>query len=137
MSINDRYLQLILWSEREKTESPIETALFDAIATCPKLSTVKSQFVIRDRAGQPVSRADFAFEELRYAIYCDGRQWHCREDRWERDLRQRNKLTELGWVFSVFTGRDINRDAKGCAAQVLETYSARLESMMQHENQDG
>jgi very-short-patch-repair endonuclease len=125
-----------LWPQRDKTESPIETALFDTIAKYSKLSTVRSQLLIRDITGQPVSRADFAFEEIKYAVYCDGRQWHLREDRWEHDLRQRNKLTELGWIFSVFTGRDITRNADVCAAQVLETYMARLESLMRHQASD-
>ena len=106
------------------------------MAAYPKLSTVRAQFVIRDATGQPVSRADFAFAELKYAVYCDGRQWHLREDRWEHDLRQRNKLAELGWTFSVFTGREINRNAHTCAAQVLETYTARLESLRRYEERE-
>ncbi|MCI0612176.1 DUF559 domain-containing protein, partial [bacterium] len=74
----------------------------------------------------PVSRADFAFPEIKYAVYCDGKQWHLKEDRWQRDLRQRNKLTELGWIFLVFTGSEIYRNADECAAQVLKTYRKRL-----------
>ena len=124
-----------LAEEREKAESPIEIALFDAIAKIQRLSTVRSQFLIRDTTGYPVSRADFAFAEIRYAVYSDGRQWHLREDRWEHDLRQRNKLTELDWIFSVFTGRQIKQNADDCAAQVLKTYAARLESLMRYEPQ--
>ena len=98
-----------------------------------KGSLPSAQVLIRDESGIPVSRADFAFEEIKYAVYCDGRQWHLPEDRWEHDLRQRNKLAELGWSFSVFTGRQIKRDATACTAQVLETYTKRLESLMRHE----
>lgn len=109
------------------TESPIEEALLQALQEIPELASVKTQYVVQDEKECPVSRADFAFPQNKYAVYCDGRQWHCRADRWERDLRQRNKLTELGWIFSVFTGRDINRNAKGCAAQVLKTFQSRSE----------
>jgi formylglycine-generating enzyme required for sulfatase activity/very-short-patch-repair endonuclease len=114
-------------SERDKAESPIETALFDAMAKSPILATVCSQVVVRDESGIPISRADFAFEDLKYAIYCDGRKWHLKEDRWEVDLRQRNKLAENGWIFSVFSGSQIFRDAESCVAQIEETYWRRLE----------
>jgi hypothetical protein len=40
----------------------------------------------------------------------------------DRDLRQRNELTAIGWHFSVYSGRDINRNADECAALVLRTY---------------
>jgi very-short-patch-repair endonuclease len=108
------------------TESPIERALLQALREHATLASVETQHVIWDENGRPVSRADFAFPELKYAVYCDGKQWHCRADRWERDWRQRNKLTELGWIFSVFTGRDINKDAGNCAAQVLKTFRSRV-----------
>jgi len=61
-------------------------------------------------------------------VYCDGRQWHLREDRWQRDCRQRNRLAELSWVFSVFTGSDIYRNPSECVAQIRRTYRGRLES---------
>jgi very-short-patch-repair endonuclease len=102
-------------------------ALFDAIVMVPILTTVRSQVLIRDQSGVPISRADFAFEDLRYAIYCDGRKWRLKEDRWEVDLQQRNKLAENGWIFSVFSGSQILRDAASCAAQIAETYMRRLD----------
>ena len=91
----------------------------------PELEHVQAQHEIRDLDGSLVSRADFAFPKIKYAVYCDGRQWHLREDRWQRDLRQRNKLTELGWNFSVFTGSEIYSDPEGCARQVVATYWMR------------
>ena len=114
-------------SERDKTESPIEEALFDAMAKIPILAMVRSQYLIRDLAGIPISRADFALEDVKYAIYCDGRKWHLKEDRWEVDLSQRNKLAENGWIFSVFSGRQIFKDSASCAAQIAETYMHRLD----------
>lgn len=109
----------------QQTESPIEKALFDQLTLHKELAGVRTQFLIIDGQGAIVSRADFAFPAIKYAVYCDGRQWHLREDRWYRDLRQRNTLTELGWAFSVFSGRDINRDARACALKVLETFRRR------------
>lgn len=102
-------------------ESPIEVELYEAMMKDPDLCEVQVQYVIRNDAGWIVSRADFAFPKLKYAIYCDGAQWHLRPDRWQRDLRQRNELTALGWVFSVFSGSEVKRDAAACAAKVSET----------------
>ena len=101
--------------------SPIEQALLEAMLKHADLSDVKARYVIRDKTGAPVSRVDFALPALKYAVYCDGKQWHVRQDRWQRNARQRNRLTELGWAFSVFTGRDITRAADKCVRQIAET----------------
>lgn len=117
--------------QRNKLESPIEQALFEAMLKHAKLTKVATQYIIRDEAEKIVSRADFAFPEIRYAVYCDGKQWHLKEDRWQRDLRQRNKLAELGWIFSVFTGSDINRKLDECVEQIAKTYGSRRKGIKQ------
>lgn len=109
-------------------ESPIEAMLLEALVEHPELRArdVQVQYSIYDEGSRIVSRADFAFPEAKYAVYCDGAQWHLQRNRWQRDLRQRNKLTELGWIFSVFSGSEIYRDAKACAKQVWDTYKTRI-----------
>lgn len=102
-------------------ESPIENLLLTAMQRIPILQDVQIQHLIRNENDTIISRADFAFPTHRHAVYCDGAQWHVRQDRWQRDLRQRNKLTELGWRFSVFSGRDIHADADACARQIAHT----------------
>lgn len=109
-----------------QVESPIEKILLKALLEHQSLSNVQTQVRILDISGRIVSRADFAFSDTQYAVYCDGAQWHVQRDRWQRDLRQRNKLTELGWIFSVFSGADIIRDAAGCVAQIHDTYTTRV-----------
>jgi very-short-patch-repair endonuclease len=111
--------------QRKQLESPIEEFLYNAFTEQYPDLHLTLQYEIKDELGNVVTRADFAFPNVKYAVYCDGKQWHLREDRWERDLRQRNKLAELGWVFSVFSGADLYRDAKKCAEQVFNTYKAR------------
>lgn len=106
-------------------ESPIEEALLTAIGEHEALVDIVNQYEILDEGGKLVTRADFAFPGLRYAIYCDGAEWHLRRDRWQKDWRQRNKLTELGWIFSVFTGAEVKRNPGACAIQVLATYEKR------------
>ncbi|MGH7493336.1 MAG: AAA domain-containing protein [bacterium] len=111
--------------QRENLESPMEQTLFEAMSKFPELTKVMPQYVIRDEAEKLVSRADFAFPEIKYAVYCDGKQWYLKEDRWQRDLRQRIKLTELEWSFSVFTGSEISRNADECAAQIQKALYSR------------
>ncbi len=107
---------------QQHTESPIEKLLLDAMREHPELDGIKTQHRILDEGGALVSRADFAFPDIKYAVYCDGAQWHLREARWQRDIRQRNRLTKLGWAFSVFTGSDVTRRPAECAEEVLDTY---------------
>jgi hypothetical protein len=105
------------------TESPIEQMLYSALLNRQDtLSLIQPQYIICDENERIVSRADFAFPKLKYAIYCDGRQWHLVQDRWHRDIRQRNKLAELGWTFSVFTGQDIHQRLPSCIEQIEKIY---------------
>jgi hypothetical protein len=115
--------------QRDRCESPIEVALLAAMREHEALASVVPQFEICDERGSLVSRADFAFPQLKYAVYCDGAEWHLRHDRWQKDWRQRNKLTELGWIFSVFTGAEVKRDVTHCAAQVALTYQKRRDKV--------
>jgi very-short-patch-repair endonuclease len=113
----------IVDKRRAKTESPIETTLYDEMMLHADMEHLVAQHPIQDQNGLLVSRADFAFPELKLAIFCDGRHWHLREDRWQRDIRQRNRLAELGWTFLVFTGKEIIRDPSGCVAVIQATRS--------------
>jgi very-short-patch-repair endonuclease len=115
--------------KRNKLESPIEELLFDKLSENKRLAkNIQPQYFINDENNNTISRADFAFPDINYAVYCDGKQWHLRQDRWQRDWRQRNKLTELGWIFSVFTGSDIQNHTDACVSQIEKTYLSRLEN---------
>lgn len=115
----------------EDGRSPIEERFHQALKRHPLLAACFCEQVrIRDERGQVVSRADFAIEPLRYAVYCDGRQWHAVEGKWQSDLRKRNMLTQLGWTYSVFSGRDINSDADECLKQVIATLHSKIVPML-------
>jgi len=105
-----------------RCESPIDKELLKVMRCVPELEDVKPQYVIHDDSGGIVSRADFAFPEVKFAVYCDGARWHLKHRRWRRDWRIRNKLQELGWAFSVFPGSDIKQYPDQCVRQVLSTY---------------
>lgn len=106
--------------------SPIELKFSQALARHPKLAACFCEEVrIRDERGEVITRADFAIEARRYAVYCDGRRWHAVEGTWQSDLRKRNKIAQVGWVYSVFSGRDIHRDADGCMNDEFGGQSSR------------
>ena len=105
------------------TESPIEENLLNAMMANPSLSSVKTQVKIYSEDRRIISRADFAFEDIKLAIYCDGAQWHCKENQWRKDIRQRNKLSLEDWQYLVFTGREINNDSEKCADQIARKVS--------------
>lgn len=111
-----------------KTESPIERELLTAVLKIPELREIQAQYMIRDPKGEIITRADFAFPSLKYAVYCDGAQWHLPHDRWQKDLRQRNRLAELGWAFSVYSGKNIKSNADECAQQIKNTIIQRQSS---------
>lgn len=116
-------------NDNRLTESPIEQYLLQAISRNPAFKDIQLQYIIKDNTGNIISRADFAFPKLKYAIYCDGKEWHLRENRWHYDIRQRNKLTELGWIFSVFTGNAVMEDPEKCSAQIYKTFLTRSEAL--------
>jgi len=102
-------------------EPSIDIPLLDGMLKKADLYNVSQQYKIYDNEGRLISRADFAFPDERLAIYCDGHQWHAREDYWQRDIRQRNFLAEANWFFLVFTSRDIQQNLSKCIDHITET----------------
>lgn len=67
-------------------------------------------------------RLDFAFKrrdsDIRIAIELDGHEFHdATPDIAERDRNRDRALLALGWRTARFTGREVVRDAIGCARQ--------------------
>jgi hypothetical protein len=110
----------------DAVESPIEGELLQAMQSTLDISSLAIQHQILDRDGSIITRADFAFPNVQLAIYCDGRKWHCVENQWQRDMRQRNRLASLGWSFLAYSGRDIRDHAQQCAAQIAEVHAGLL-----------
>lgn len=68
-----------------------------------------SQFVVRDRSGSFVCRADFAYPALGMLIELDGRSFHEGEDTFQSDRDKQNITQGLGWTTLRFTWFDITR----------------------------
>lgn len=65
------------------------------------------QLNICDRDGLWIARVDFAWEELRIILECDGYEYHGNRDAFERDRRRWTALTRAGWKVAVVTWRDL------------------------------
>jgi hypothetical protein len=52
---------------------------------------------VYDRESNYVMRLDFAWEALKVALHVDSYLWHQQRERFDRDARQRSRLTACGW----------------------------------------
>ena len=105
-------------------ESPIESALLSAIRRVEGLPEPTAQVKICEE-GRLITIPDFAYEDAKIAIYCDGYQYHGDPDTLELDARKRNYLQSQGWAVLTYWGRTIMRDADTCARLVDEVYKSR------------
>ncbi|HXF73893.1 MAG TPA: DUF559 domain-containing protein, partial [Actinomycetota bacterium] len=68
---------------------------------------------------------DFAWPDLRVAVYCDGYQFHGDRDTLELDAAKRNFLAQRGWTVLTYWGRQILNHPDRCARQIADTLAAR------------
>jgi len=119
-SADDALVEVILdipTAERGECESPIELAFFDAILRCEHGGfTMYTQYEVGRY------RLDFAFvhdDGRLVAVEVDGHDFHERtKQQAQRDRSRDRFLTASGWKVLRFTGSEIYRDAKKCAAEV-------------------
>ncbi len=101
-------------------EEPLRVALERA-----GLPEAKRDFEIRDHDGRLVTVPDFAWPEIKLAVYCDGFAVHANQETLELDARKRNFLQSNGWVVLTYWGRTILRDPDGCAKQIVQIWRQR------------
>ena len=115
----------------EKAESPIETKLLQALRGWMEFAGV-SGFVLRAQVKVGPYRADIMIEDQRadytrkLVVECDGREFHNSEQQVERDKRRDRWFAANDMPVMRFTGSEIHRDARGCAAQIGQWMEARL-----------
>lgn len=91
-----------------------------------------SGFVMRSQAPCGPYRADLLIEDRRtetrrrLAVECDGRDFHTREKDLDRDRRRDRWFAANHIAVMRFSGAEIHRDARGCAAQVGQWIEATL-----------
>jgi ATP-dependent helicase YprA (DUF1998 family)/rubrerythrin len=109
-------------------QSPIERSLLEALRAVPDLPEPESQHEIYD-GSRLVTVPDFAYPDLKIAVFCDGFAFHGNPETLELDARKRNWLQskEGGeWVVLTYWGRTIHRAADACASEIVAVYRQRL-----------
>ena len=101
-----------------RTDSPIEKLLAGAILGWIDhygiVAAVKTQAAIGP------FRADILIEERsrRLVVECDGAAYHASKEQVEHDKRRDRYCASRGICVMRFSGAEINRDPRGCAAEV-------------------
>jgi len=72
-------------------------------------------------------RVDFILKDARLIIELDGHEYHSTKEQLERDAVRQRYLTRAGYTVIRFTGREINRNAVSCVAEVREIYKERMQ----------
>jgi ATP-dependent helicase YprA (DUF1998 family)/RNA polymerase subunit RPABC4/transcription elongation factor Spt4 len=68
---------------------------------------------------------DFAWEDIKLAIYCDGFSFHGNQETLELDAKKRNWLQSQGWVVLTYWGRTILKNPAACAKEIAQIYHQR------------
>jgi len=85
----------------------------------------RRDFEVRDEEGRLLTVPDFAWPDLKVAIFCDGYAYHGDPETLALDARKRNRLQLLDWLVLTFWGRTIWKDAEMCAREVQQALEAR------------
>lgn len=102
-----------------KTESPIEVTLAGAILGWIDHNDIYDATAITQADVGPF-RADILVMvgERKLAVECDGAAYHGSAEQVSRDKRRDRYFVARGISVMRFSGSEIHRDARGCAAEV-------------------
>ena len=109
----------IYFRKAERTESPIEAALVRTIREWLDFNGFSSTVTTQAEIGP--YRADIIVEHdgRRLVVECDGAEFHAvTKEQVERDKRRDRYCAAQGVCVMRFTGAEITRDPRGCAAEV-------------------
>jgi very-short-patch-repair endonuclease len=110
----------ILYAANVRTESPIETALVAAITEWMIHSDIVG-IDVKTQAEVGPYRADILVTDgdRQLVVECDGAEFHATtKEQVERDKRRDRYCAARGICVMRFTGAEINRDPRGCAAEI-------------------
>lgn len=74
-------------------------------------------------------RVDFILKDARLIIELDGHDSHSTREQLEKDAIRQRYLTRAGYAVIRFTGREVNRNAAKCVAEVRQIYTERMERL--------
>ncbi len=88
------------------------------------ITDFRRDYEIRD-GDKLLTVPDFAWPDLKVAVFCDSYAYHGEPRTLELDSRKRNLLQAKGWVVLTFWGRTIWKSPDECARTVWETLHSR------------
>jgi hypothetical protein len=106
----------------------IEEVLLEALHRHDTLPSPERDHEIYSDSGALVTVPDFAWPEVRLAVFCDGYQYHGDRETLELDASKRNFLQARGWAVLTYWGRQILNHPERCAEQVVELVRQRQEA---------
>ncbi|MGB7294169.1 MAG: DEAD/DEAH box helicase [Candidatus Aminicenantales bacterium] len=109
-------------SVRRYAKGEIEEPLRRALERTEGLPPGERDFEIKDEQGRLVTVPDFAWPDVKLAVYCDGFAIHGNRETLESDAQKRNFLQSRGWVVLTYWGRTILKSPDACTKQVGEIY---------------
>lgn len=89
-------LELIELRRDGPTDSALEVKVLRKLRDAGLLAHLK-QYEVYDLNGDYVMRLAFCWPPLKVALHVDGFRWHAQRERFDRDARQRSRLSALGW----------------------------------------
>ncbi|MDP1826992.1 MAG: hypothetical protein Q8L48_27205 [Archangium sp.] len=89
-------LELIKLRSDGVTDSALEVKVLRKLRDAGLLAHL-TQYEVYDLNGDYVMRLDFCWPHLKVALHVDGFRWHSQRERFDRDARQRSRLSALGW----------------------------------------
>jgi ATP-dependent helicase YprA (DUF1998 family) len=102
----------------------IEEPLGEALSRIADLPAANRELEIKD-GDRVITVPDFAWEDVKLAVYCDGFAVHGNVGALTLDAAKRNTLQSRGWVVLTYWGRTILKDAAACARQIGDVYRHR------------
>ena len=107
----------------KQVKSPLEKEFLQKVypdlnLTPDRAQELCAQYRINFIPGLPVTTPDFAFPDMKIAIYCDGYEFHEDRDSFSMDRFQSNELQSLGWIVFRFSGHQIK--TKNFVEQAVE-----------------
>jgi very-short-patch-repair endonuclease len=109
----------ILYNTAVRTESPIERTLIATLQEWMLHSGVSAEVVTQACVGPYRADIMVAKDGRLLVVECDGAEFHATtREQVERDKRRDRYCAARGICVMRFTGVEINRDPRGCAAEI-------------------
>ena len=122
---------------RRYPRGEIEEPLGAALAAIADLPPPQRDHEVHDEQGRLVTVPDFAWPDVKLAVYCDGFAFHGNPETLELDARKRNFLQTHGWCVLTFWGRTILKDPVACAQEVAAAWRQRASAARGHAQTGG